>query len=51
MDTQIIYEKGIPAVAYGPIGAGAHAAEEWVDLESVYNVARVQMEVIKKFCA
>jgi acetylornithine deacetylase len=51
MDTQIIYEKGIPAVAYGPIGAGAHAAEEWVDLESVYNAARVQMEVIKKFCA
>jgi acetylornithine deacetylase len=50
MDTQIIYEKGIPAVAYGPIGVGAHAAKEWVDLESVYNAARVQLEVIKRFC-
>ena len=51
MDTQIIYEKGIPAVAYGPIGDGAHAAVEWVDLDSVYKAAQVQTEVIKRFCA
>ena len=51
MDTQIIYEKGIPAVAYGPIGDGAHAAVEWVDLDSVYKAAKVQAEVIKRFCA
>ncbi len=51
MDTQIIYDKGIPAVAYGPVGDGAHAAVEWVDLDSVYKAAQVQMEVIKRFCA
>ena len=51
MDTQIIYEKGIPAVAYGPLGDGAHSAVEWVDLDSVYKTATVQMEVIKRFCA
>jgi len=51
MDTQIIYEKGIPAVAYGPNGDGAHAAVEWVDLDSVYKGAQVQAEVIKRFCA
>jgi acetylornithine deacetylase len=51
MDTQIIYEKGIPAVAYGPNGDGAHAAVEWVDLDSVYKVSQVQTEVIKRFCA
>ncbi|MCJ7731461.1 ArgE/DapE family deacylase [Candidatus Bathyarchaeota archaeon] len=51
MDTQIIHEHGIPAVAYGPIGDGAHAAVEWVDLDSVYKAAQVQMEVIKRFCA
>jgi acetylornithine deacetylase len=51
MDTQIIYDKGIPAVAYGPLGDGAHAAVEWVDLDSVYKAAQAQMEVIKRFCA
>lgn len=51
MDTQIIYEKGIPAVAYGPRGDGAHAAVEWVELDSVYKGAQVQAEVIRRFCA
>jgi acetylornithine deacetylase/succinyl-diaminopimelate desuccinylase-like protein len=51
MDTQIIYDKGIPAVAYGPSGEGYHGAVEWVDLDTVYNAAAVQTEVIKRFCA
>jgi acetylornithine deacetylase len=51
MDTQIIYDKGIPAVAYGPSGEGYHGAVEWVDLDTVYHVAAVQAEVIKRFCA
>ncbi|MHA2392249.1 MAG: ArgE/DapE family deacylase [Promethearchaeota archaeon] len=50
MDTEIIFNKGIPAVAYGPKGFGAHAAEEWVELESIMNTAKVQEYVIKKFC-
>ena len=50
MDTQIIWSKGIPAVAHGPFGEGAHAKEEWVDLESVYRVAQVHEYAIKKFC-
>ena len=50
MDTQIIYSKGIPAVAHGPIGYGAHAKEEWVDLKSVYETALVHGYAIKKFC-
>lgn len=51
MDTQIIHSKGIPAVAFGPTGYGLHGAEEWVDLESVYNAAKVQELVIRRFCA
>ena len=51
MDTQIIYDKGIPAVAYGPSGEGYHGAVEWVDLDTVYHVATVQAKVIKRFCA
>jgi acetylornithine deacetylase len=51
MDTQIIHSKGIPAVAFGPIGYGSHGAEEWVDLDSVFKCAQVQEYVIRKFCA
>jgi acetylornithine deacetylase len=51
MDTQIIYEKGIPAVAYGPSGGGLHGAVEWVELDTVKKAAAVQFEVIKRFCA
>jgi acetylornithine deacetylase len=50
MDTEIIYNKGIPAVAYGPKGLGAHAAEECVELNSVIQVAKIQEKVIKRFC-
>ncbi|HIH87994.1 TPA: ArgE/DapE family deacylase [Candidatus Bathyarchaeota archaeon] len=50
MDTQIMWEKGIPAVAYGPAGEGAHAAVEWVDLDSVVDAAKVQELVIRRFC-
>jgi acetylornithine deacetylase len=50
MDTQIIWSKGIPAVAHGPFGEGAHAKEEWVDLDSVYRVAQVHEYAIRKFC-
>jgi acetylornithine deacetylase len=50
MDTQIIWEKGIPAVAYGPAGEGAHAAVEWVDLDTVMDAAKVQELVLRRFC-
>jgi len=50
MDTQIIYSKGIPAVAHGPNGYGAHAKEEWVDLQSVYETAQIHWYAIKEFC-
>ncbi|MGD0802699.1 MAG: ArgE/DapE family deacylase [Candidatus Bathyarchaeia archaeon] len=50
LDTQIIWSKGIPAVAYGPAGDGAHAAVEWVDLDTVMDAARVQELVLQRFC-
>jgi acetylornithine deacetylase len=50
LDTQIIWGKGIPAVAYGPAGDGDHAAIEWVDLETVMDAAKVQELVIRRFC-
>ena len=40
-DAAIFDAAGIPTVNYGPAGAGAHAAVEWVDLDSVVTCARV----------
>jgi acetylornithine deacetylase len=41
MDAAIFADAGADTVNYGPTGAGAHAASEWVDLESVALTARV----------
>ncbi len=50
LDTQIMTEKGVPAVSYGPSGDGAHAKEEWVNIKSVVDAARVQEYALKSFC-
>lgn len=51
MDTAILAQAGIPAVIFGPTGAGAHAVEEWVDLESVAQCIDVLIATISAFCA
>ncbi len=38
MDAAIFAEAGIPTVNFGPAGAGAHEAVEWVELASVEDV-------------
>ena len=50
MDAAVFAEAGIPAVNYGPSGAGAHEAVEWVDLPSVVTVAQVLVESARRFC-
>ncbi|MEZ4860745.1 MAG: ArgE/DapE family deacylase [Caldilineaceae bacterium] len=51
MDTAILAEAGIPAVIFGPTGAGAHAVVEWVDLESVAQCADILTATAVAFCA
>lgn len=51
MDAAIFAESGIPTVNYGPAGEGAHAAIEWVDIESVITTARVLVDASKLFCS
>lgn len=51
MDTAILSAAGIPCVIFGPSGAGAHAVEEWVDLESVAQCTDVLTATIAAFCA
>jgi acetylornithine deacetylase len=50
MDAAIFAAAGIPTVNYGPSGAGAHEAIEWVDLDSVVTCAQVFAEAARRFC-
>ena len=51
MDSALLAEAGVETVVFGPGGAGAHAAEEWVDLESVFAVAEVLAETAVEYLA
>ncbi|WP_343216556.1 M20/M25/M40 family metallo-hydrolase [Deinococcus aestuarii] len=51
MDSAFLAAAGIPTAVFGPRGAGAHAAEEWVDLASVERCREVLSATIRDFCA
>ncbi len=46
MDSAVLSANGFPTVIYGPRGAGAHAATEYVELESVKRCAQVYAALI-----
>ena len=50
MDTSLLGAAGIDAIVFGPLGEGAHAAVEWVDLESVRKTAEVLVRTAVDFC-
>ena len=50
MDAALFAAAGIDTIDYGPSGAGAHEAVEWVDLRSVVNCAAVFIETTRLFC-
>lgn len=49
MDAALFAAAGIPTVNYGPAGAGAHEAVEWVELDSVVTCAEVLVETARRF--
>jgi acetylornithine deacetylase len=51
MDAALFAAAGIPTVNYGPAGAGAHEAVEWVDLDSVFSCAQVLAETARHYYA
>lgn len=51
MDAAFIGAAGIETVTMGPTGAGAHAAEEWVELESVAALAQILANAAAEYCA
>jgi acetylornithine deacetylase/succinyl-diaminopimelate desuccinylase family protein len=49
-DSAVFSAAGIPTVIFGPGGAGAHAAVEWVDLTQLDRCVAALGDVIASFC-
>jgi acetylornithine deacetylase len=49
-DSALFAAAGIPTVLFGPRGEGAHAAVEWVDVESAERCAAVYTGVARELC-
>ncbi|MEJ2084915.1 MAG: ArgE/DapE family deacylase [Acidobacteriota bacterium] len=50
MDSALLAAAGADTVVLGPSGAGAHAVEEWVDLESVFELTAILAEIARDYC-
>jgi len=50
MDAALLSAAGTETVVIGPQGAGAHAAEEWVDIESVAQLAEILVRAALDYC-
>ena len=47
-DGALFGAAGVPTVIFGPRGGGAHAAEEWVEIESLARCAAVYVEAARR---
>ena len=50
MDMALLNAAQIPTVAFGPVGEGAHADVEWVDLASLETCVRVYLRAAELIC-
>jgi acetylornithine deacetylase len=50
-DAALLAAAGIPTVVYGPAGAGAHAAVEWVETASLERLCEVVTAIAAEWCA
>jgi acetylornithine deacetylase len=50
-DAALIADAGIPTVLFGPVGSGAHADVEWVDLASLERVREVVLQTAVEWCS
>ena len=50
MDAALLAAAGTETVVIGPRGAGAHATEEWVDIESVAQLAEILVHAALDYC-
>jgi acetylornithine deacetylase len=50
MDAALLAAAGTETVVMGATGAGAHANEEWVDVDSVHKLAQCLAEAALRYC-
>ena len=50
-DSALLAAAGIPTVLFGPLGEGAHAEIEWVDVESLERCVEIYGAVAGELCA
>lgn len=50
MDSALLADAGIETVVLGPRGEGAHAEEEWVEIDSVVDLARILADAVARYC-
>ena len=50
MDSALLAAAGIETVVFGPAGGGAHAREEWVEIESVEKLAAILAHAAMEYC-
>jgi acetylornithine deacetylase len=50
MDAALLQAAGVETVVMGPGGGGAHAAVEWVEMESVAQMAAILAEAAIEYC-
>ena len=48
-DARFYSQAGIPAICFGPAGAGLHSHEEWVDIASLEQFYRVIRELAQSY--
>jgi acetylornithine deacetylase len=51
MDAALLADAGIETVVMGPVGAGEHSVEEWVDVGSVCQMAEILAQTAVDYCA
>jgi acetylornithine deacetylase len=49
-DAALLANAGVSSFLFGPHGEGAHAAIEWVDLDTVEQCVEIYTSVAAEFC-
>ena len=49
-DAALLAEAGTETVVLGPVGEGLHTTEEWVDLDSVVDLAGILARTARRYC-
>ncbi|HEX3302411.1 MAG TPA: M20/M25/M40 family metallo-hydrolase, partial [Thermomicrobiales bacterium] len=51
MDSALTSAAGIPSLVFGPTGHGAHADNEWIDLDSVQTCREIYADLARSWSA